>query len=84
MVETSVDSSHNNTTSKVLKATEIKNDIYLIIRLRSVPNADPVALEAPYHRQKGCLTKYYDSNPKTDQMNNAIVQKSDIDQQHFN
>jgi len=40
MVETSVDSSHNNTNSTVLKAAEIKNDAYLIKRLMSVPNTD--------------------------------------------
>ncbi|WAR13567.1 hypothetical protein MAR_027747 [Mya arenaria] len=83
MVETSIDSSHNSTYSKVLKAAEIKNDTSLINRLRSVSNGDLVALEARYHRKKGCLTKYYDTNLKTDQINSNVAHL-DIDQQLFN
>ncbi|WAR02367.1 LOW QUALITY PROTEIN: hypothetical protein MAR_008925, partial [Mya arenaria] len=75
MVETSIDSSHNSTYSKVLKAAEIKNDTSLINRLRSVSNGDLVALEARYLRKKGCLTKYYDTNLKTDQINSNVAQK---------
>jgi len=75
MVETSIDSSEYSIYSKVLEAAVIKDDTELLDRLRSVPNGDLVALEARYHRKKGCLTKYYVSNFNTKQTNDPIPEK---------
>jgi len=37
----------------------------VIDRLLQVSNGDRVAVEAQYHRKKGCLSKFYDTNLKT-------------------
>jgi hypothetical protein len=59
MVESAIGTDDNSIYTKVLKEAEAIGDSVLIKRLTSVPNGDLVALEARYHRKKGCLTKFY-------------------------
>ena len=55
-----VESAVNNSSklySQVLQAAEVRNDREVLSRLLST-NGDLVAVEARYHRQKGCLSAY--------------------------
>jgi hypothetical protein len=46
--------------TKVLEAAERCKDQEMLARLHGVPNGDLVAVEARYHRTKGCYVKYID------------------------
>ncbi|WAQ95803.1 DHGL-like protein [Mya arenaria] len=50
---------HNSIYHKVLKTALQINDKTIIDRLSAVANGDLVAVEARYHRRKGCLATYY-------------------------
>jgi hypothetical protein len=61
-VESAISSDSKSKYQKVLDVAIAINDVAIIDRLTSVPNGDLAAIEARYHRQKGCLTKYYAQN----------------------
>ncbi|KAH3697270.1 hypothetical protein DPMN_084762 [Dreissena polymorpha] len=49
----------NSINKKLLEIPLQTNDTTIINRLTTVANGDLVAVNARYHRQKGCLTKNY-------------------------
>ncbi|WAQ95822.1 hypothetical protein MAR_028512 [Mya arenaria] len=57
--ESSISTDHNSIYHKVLKTALQINDKTIIDRLSAVANGDLVAVEARYHRRKGCLATYY-------------------------
>ena len=56
IIQSSIDTS-SNLYRKIFKAAEVRNDELVLSRLLSC-NEDLVAVEARYHRKKGCLAHY--------------------------
>ena len=58
MVESAIDDKSKNMYTKLLEVAELREDEEMLLRLRGVPHGDLVAIEARYHRKKGCYTRY--------------------------
>jgi len=58
MVETAIDPHLTKVYTKVLEAAKQRDDNEMLPRLLGVPHGDLVAIEAKYHRTKGCYSSY--------------------------
>lgn len=74
MVEASIDNvpETENMYTKTVAAAKRRNDQTMLTRLFGVANGDLVAVEARYHRQKGCYPRYInDRNIKAQEKESA-------------
>ena len=76
MVQSGVDAESPNIYSSVLVAARQKKYQVMITRLLGIGNSDLVAVEARYHRSKGCLISY--TNPR-----NITAESEVVDQNIF-